>query len=191
MSENQLICLCCFGKINSNSNQVILKCDHSYHYGCFVSMIEYEKKFSFNNCPSCKKDLDVPFYVSKEVKKKNNGKCSICLEKLGYNFNIYETDCKHFFHNKCIDQWIKLKKNCPLCRTSLKHKKINNDNIFIEDIPELHEPENFNDLFINGSSIPLINANVQEPEPLSIDSIDNPRSNISRIHSFDDLDLEF
>lgn len=147
------ICNCCFGQIKKDCDKITLSCTHVFHYGCFVSMIEYEKKYSFNNCPTCKKDLNVPFYVTKEVQKKNKNTCSICLRKLGYNFLIHTTKCNHQFHKHCIDQWIHLKKNCPNCREELIGHNINKDNIFIDEVSELKEPEN---IFDNLSIIPPI-----------------------------------
>ncbi|GAA0167925.1 hypothetical protein LIER_22759 [Lithospermum erythrorhizon] len=44
--------------------------------------------------------------------------CSICL-------GIFEdgeelktlSPCNHYYHSKCVDDWLKIKKTCPLCRT--------------------------------------------------------------------------
>ncbi len=52
-------------------------------------------------------------------------KCSICLETITKNGKI--TNCNHTFHNNCLNQWLKKKKNCPICRT-----KINKDISFID-----------------------------------------------------------
>lgn len=30
------------------------------------------------------------------------------------------TPCKHYFHVSCFKQWIKVKHECPICRTQLK-----------------------------------------------------------------------
>lgn len=40
--------------------------------------------------------------------------CSICLENNPEHTMI---NCGHLFHKECIDQWIKIKPICPLCRT--------------------------------------------------------------------------
>ena len=40
--------------------------------------------------------------------------CSICLEQ---NPEHKMINCGHSFHKKCIDEWIKIKPICPLCRT--------------------------------------------------------------------------
>ena len=63
----------------------------------------------------------------------DNELCSICLENLytvkeadeedqenktyiETNKDIIQIKCKHMFHKKCLDPWIILNKNCPLCK---------------------------------------------------------------------------
>lgn len=177
--NDYITCLCCFGKINKYDSKISLKCNHDYHYKCFVSMIEYDNKLSFNKCPTCLKDLEIPFYVMKETHKKNNHSCSICMDKLGYQFNIHETECNHLFHKKCFDQWFILKKNCPLCRQKIIKHKFNRDNIFINEVPEIKTPEPesedfgrmniINNLFATDNEVlePLLpEINISRPPPL-------------------------
>ena len=45
--------------------------------------------------------------------------CSICLSE----YRTKETlkmipECQHCFHAECIDEWLRLKASCPVCRTS-------------------------------------------------------------------------
>jgi hypothetical protein len=42
--------------------------------------------------------------------------CPICLEEIN---DLLITPCKHKFCKNCIDEWIKIKCECPLCRTKL------------------------------------------------------------------------
>ena len=45
--------------------------------------------------------------------------CSICLNLFGKedsNENIVKTICNHFFHEKCLAEWVKRMDNCPVCR---------------------------------------------------------------------------
>ena len=57
---------------------------------------------------------------------KNKDKCSICRFELTDGKLVYELDCGHQFHNKCINDNIQyLSDNnavllCPLCREKLK-----------------------------------------------------------------------
>jgi hypothetical protein len=42
--------------------------------------------------------------------------CSICLEKFLEKDNITYLPCLHLFHENCIFEWLKRKKNCPICK---------------------------------------------------------------------------
>lgn len=43
--------------------------------------------------------------------------CAICLCKFRRRQEIRVLPCKHVFHQKCIDQWLKQRCICPLCRS--------------------------------------------------------------------------
>ena len=42
--------------------------------------------------------------------------CPICLDNYKDNEFKRELKCKHTYHKKCIDKWIKHKNTCPVCR---------------------------------------------------------------------------
>ncbi|XP_072901369.1 E3 ubiquitin-protein ligase DZIP3-like isoform X2 [Hemitrygon akajei] len=42
--------------------------------------------------------------------------CVICHEELVPHEDCYELECKHTFHKKCIDYWLKEQSTCPICR---------------------------------------------------------------------------
>jgi hypothetical protein len=45
------------------------------------------------------------------------GVCAICREVLEHGENCSEvSDCRHLFHRNCIDEWLKSKTTCPMCR---------------------------------------------------------------------------
>jgi hypothetical protein len=53
----------------------------------------------------------------------SNAQCSICLTDL--KKNMKELECKHSFHDKCINEWINKcinTKTCPLCREIIPFK---------------------------------------------------------------------
>ena len=43
-------------------------------------------------------------------------KCPICVDK--HKNPVILENCIHIFCKKCIDGWIKAKKNCPICKIS-------------------------------------------------------------------------
>ncbi|KAJ4785715.1 RING-H2 finger protein ATL47 [Rhynchospora pubera] len=57
--------------------------------------------------------------------------CVVCLEnfKDGEKCKILP-NCGHTFHKICIDYWLLMNANCPVCRSSLSHKDIFTKNSF-------------------------------------------------------------
>jgi hypothetical protein len=45
--------------------------------------------------------------------------CSICLEDYQSGESVSSLACDHLFHKKCLEEWLKHKNECPLCRTEL------------------------------------------------------------------------
>jgi len=54
--------------------------------------------------------------------KKNNdlNNCIICLSDFVIGEKIRFLPCLHFFHTNCIDNWLKTKKNCPICNNQIQ-----------------------------------------------------------------------
>ncbi|XP_058078721.1 putative RING-H2 finger protein ATL69 [Magnolia sinica] len=50
---------------------------------------------------------------------RDDGTCPICLSDYRPEETVrYIPDCKHCFHDTCIDEWLRMSATCPLCRTS-------------------------------------------------------------------------
>jgi|SRR5690606_22465803 len=111
--------------------------------GCY-NPFELYKLFSNNNIPIddytaiklVYKDKSEYIYVPESQCYNNNVKhlyslikckfslkkkeCPICLNLIKNDcFKIRTVECKHTFHKKCLNRWIKQNENCPLCRTKL------------------------------------------------------------------------
>ncbi|KAJ5072697.1 hypothetical protein M0811_09394 [Anaeramoeba ignava] len=41
--------------------------------------------------------------------------CSVCLSEFKENDVVKTLPCFHFFHQSCIEKWLKIKKKCPVC----------------------------------------------------------------------------
>ncbi|CAJ1956817.1 unnamed protein product [Cylindrotheca closterium] len=52
----------------------------------------------------------------------NNNECSICLDTYQSGDTICVSKkqaCQHVFHHECIEEWLKKRDHCPLCRVNL------------------------------------------------------------------------
>jgi len=46
--------------------------------------------------------------------------CSICLKNYQTKDFVRITQCSHKFHDSCLKSWLKVKKECPICRSQFK-----------------------------------------------------------------------
>lgn len=49
-----------------------------------------------------------------------NDRCVICLEDLKTDAGFYKVlgECNHSYHKACIDRWLAIHADCPICRAS-------------------------------------------------------------------------
>ncbi|GLJ39849.1 hypothetical protein SUGI_0814840 [Cryptomeria japonica] len=53
-----------------------------------------------------------------EEEKREN--CCVCLEEIGGEESVrILPKCKHYFHGRCIDEWLLCQSNCPICRAAV------------------------------------------------------------------------
>ena len=45
--------------------------------------------------------------------------CVICMDTCNNNEMKQLPICNHSFHKSCINQWLNIKQNCPICRASI------------------------------------------------------------------------
>lgn len=45
--------------------------------------------------------------------------CSCCFDEFNAETPIVMTPCKHYYHEACLADWLKLARTCPLCRCDL------------------------------------------------------------------------
>jgi hypothetical protein len=45
--------------------------------------------------------------------------CCICQEEYTENDKVYILPCSHAHHKTCLDDWLKEKKSCPICRREI------------------------------------------------------------------------
>jgi len=64
------------------------------------------------------KNIKIKEYTLNEDKH-DNERCPICLEDYNIGDILNELICNHFYHKKCINNWIRSNNNCPICRASI------------------------------------------------------------------------
>ena len=74
---------------------------------------------SYND--NLKVNLNLSEYNNDINLHKNNKFCSICQEQFENKNNIFITNCSHFFHNDCLETWIKYKQFCPNCKLNIPY----------------------------------------------------------------------
>lgn len=48
--------------------------------------------------------------------EEGSGECAICLDEWeGKDTVVKEMPCKHRFHGECIEKWLRIHGNCPVC----------------------------------------------------------------------------
>ncbi|KAF9285164.1 hypothetical protein BGZ88_009638 [Linnemannia elongata] len=56
-----------------------------------------------------------------EEKDRISSSCSICLCEYEDLDELRHLPCDHYFHQECVDEWLKLKRTCPLCLFDIAH----------------------------------------------------------------------
>lgn len=84
-----------------------------------IFLIKYIRGFNSLKIAPCKIGM---FLARKKFDLKDPAglldNCSICLEIFGED-EIVKLECTHIFHEKCLEEWLKIQKNCPLCKAIL------------------------------------------------------------------------
>lgn len=92
-----------------------------------AGMLNFEGEFTFERTTH-----NVDDYLIKYDEMKTHDEdttCSICLNDDENNEqNKCSLSCKHIFHFKCIEQWLKQKLSCPCCRKKPEKKKNSDSN---------------------------------------------------------------
>jgi hypothetical protein len=94
-------------------------------------------------------EIDFPYgripetYKKNEKKEKKNKKfcdvdCCICMERVFVD-ECKETVCNHIFHESCLNRWLEESSSCPLCRTQIGEKVVQ------QTVPDYYLDEYYED----------------------------------------------
>lgn len=57
--------------------------------------------------------------------------CPICFEKIDKK-ERYFLPCSHYFHQDCVEKWLRKNTKCPICKTDVYQ-----DDVYQDDEPDL------------------------------------------------------
>jgi len=95
--------------------------EHSSHMVRYSSIIQQIIEQSMHESGELKRDANI---VS-DIKSRDclttdlDKSCSICQSIFKPKEKLSTLECEHTFHYSCIDEWVKYKSECPLCRKSI------------------------------------------------------------------------
>ena len=106
--------------VNNQSEQEIINANNY----TVENIQNYQVQFYENEEEQIKKSIKSFVKSNTKIisyKESINGQkeCIICLEDFKQNENIRILQCMHYFHKKCIDNWLIKSINCPECQYNI------------------------------------------------------------------------
>ena len=59
--------------------------------------------------------------------------CYICLDNLDFTFGNLKCGCFNRYHTICLEKWLLLENNCPICKKKINETQMQNKNINRDD----------------------------------------------------------
>merc|ERR1711865_1118972 len=88
---------------------------------CVIKLVKYMNARNRERTHAWIKKLPTEQYDASQTSDSDDPTCSICLCEYEDKDELrLLPTCSHKFHVKCIDEWLLLKTNCPVCRAPVK-----------------------------------------------------------------------
>ncbi|KAL4471519.1 hypothetical protein ABPG74_008412 [Tetrahymena malaccensis] len=91
------------------TDQQLVQIGGTNKYSELKKQLKLDKKFNADN-----NDAEADTQNLEE----DENQCIVCLENFNNDDNVRILKCQHYFHQTCVDEWLKTKKDCPVCRQS-------------------------------------------------------------------------
>lgn len=118
------------GPINARLNRwgKVLKIDVYYQELSASEELDVVEVFRPHNAPMS--DNEIGEITARTLNKDNIPKdanekprtCTICIADFKEGDLIRKLGCKHYFHQECIDKWLKMRPTCPNCKGSARDR---------------------------------------------------------------------
>jgi hypothetical protein len=106
--------------INTNNNNINIM---NFHLDIpFNDSEDFSYRFSRisrTSIRNIKNKLTEKKFNKSESSNGNNERCIICYEDFKDNEKVYSLPCHHLFHVSCLNNEIKYRQKCPMCRNEL------------------------------------------------------------------------
>lgn len=107
-----------YNQTTSNAN--------GFFYGLqiFLGLLSFSGviQIMYITCKGCYDDCNLKKKIKQREIKDHElllTECSICLENYEIGDKISILSCEHFYHKRCLNEWLKKKEECPLCREEI------------------------------------------------------------------------
>ena len=117
MFDGGIICGCT-GKIYNKSTSFKVHCKSKKHQNWLLTLTT--ERYQIYNQSYKSNDKILNQDTAKQPDQKQDTEhiksCVICFDELCNNKPRWSLPCAHTFHTVCINKWLKVKKECPVCK---------------------------------------------------------------------------
>lgn len=111
--------------VNNNSpiNNFLLNHINDHQFENFINIITAFDLQHKGNPPASERainNLKKTEINKNNINEFNEQTCNVCLENFIEGQIFIKLDCGHYFHEKCIIHWLKMRNTCPVCRHELE-----------------------------------------------------------------------
>jgi len=75
----------------------------------------------------------IPTTLISSTQELNQKQCAICTEVFTEQTYVKRLQCKHDYHDECINKWLLSSKKCPLCQTEVQVRFPGDDEMEVYD----------------------------------------------------------
>lgn len=82
---------------------------------------QYHPRLHIRTWSDYKRALRMPkrIWLAVDEEKPARPECAICLNEFDEGAEAVETQCRHLFHEECLNHWLEKQERCPLCREAV------------------------------------------------------------------------
>ena len=121
-----IILLILYYDVFTTVDQLHLKISNIISITLIIFLVRIFKILRYRNLQKAIYKSEINININDFIKEDINSNkpideiCVICQDNL--NNKYIKTVCDHYFHKKCFEDWLKVKLECPLCKSKFDDK---------------------------------------------------------------------